>query len=574
MKESRTLRRVCALFSLLICVWSHADVQQEIADRGAIFTYLLDTGVPSLIPLSSPAVASKNGWHILEEDDLSHEFLGDCVILNDKLALVFRVGSAGAEVYTWDDKGPTYRATLAPIASSNAAEAALQQVEILENNPGAVMLRASFKTQDAKTNSLTYRLSTGQIQVEMNPGENVDAVRLIAETNFVVVPDFFADDLVYSAQDFDTSWAGLPAENFYLHLAEDGDVIITCAWESTGRNVRVLFSTGGAGRHISGSEIECVSGKTVWAAFAERADSWHAAEIPAAESASAITTNWMPPFSAKWRGDFSVSSEQAQSWNFLEERASDFDVAGHPPVVYPCWFENDRAYLQLPAPSERSTPVVVYPIDRTQATPLNLFVLVDVMRNTLGVGPCQYILDLEGLDAQTSPTPALVCDWIENRFQKKRAQKDADKIRARLEDMVGHVEHAEQRIARYAAFQKKIASILDASAVTETDFRRLLTEMDDSIKGLESARKSPAYAGELSGQIAELLDRPDWEAPFQEISHALHELGAAQDRTLSKCRMYVRRMKQYCLTLAGASPEAETLAKEITATIEVFLNEK
>ena len=35
-----------------------------------------------------------------------------------------------------------------------------------------------------------------------------------------------------------------------------------------------------------------------------------------------------------------------------------------------------------------------------QQTPLDAYTVVDVMRNTLGVGPCEYILDLEGQKAE------------------------------------------------------------------------------------------------------------------------------------------------------------------------------
>jgi hypothetical protein len=34
--------------------------------------------------------------------------------------------------------------------------------------------------------------------------------------------------------------------------------------------------------------------------------------------------------------------------------------------------------------------VVIYPIDRTQDTPLTVYTVVDVMRQTLGIGPCNW----------------------------------------------------------------------------------------------------------------------------------------------------------------------------------------
>ena len=39
---------------------------------------------------------------------------------------------------------------------------------------------------------------------------------------------------------------------------------------------------------------------------------------------------------------------------------------------------------------------MIYPVNRVNETPLEAFTVVDLVRNTLGVGPCEYILDLEG----------------------------------------------------------------------------------------------------------------------------------------------------------------------------------
>src|SRR5208283_3507068 len=67
-------------------------------------------------------------------------------------------------------------------------------------------------------------------------------------------------------------------------------------------------------------------------------------------------------------------------------------------VLYPCW--SDRAgkgFLQ-PLQHKRLTfdgPVLIYPITRLTQTPIAQYTPVDVMRATLGVGPCQHLLDTE-----------------------------------------------------------------------------------------------------------------------------------------------------------------------------------
>ena len=92
--------------------------------------------------------------------------------------------------------------------------------------------------------------------------------------------------------------------------------------------------------------------------------------------------------------------------------------------------------------------MLVYALDRTQATPLTTFTPIDILRNTLGVGPCQYILQTEGLASDANPTPDNVMTWIEKQFSRKKEKKAAGEIRERLAQMVEHVGQADARIVQ------------------------------------------------------------------------------------------------------------------------------
>ena len=75
--------------------------------------------------------------------------------------------------------------------------------------------------------------------------------------------------------------------------------------------------------------------------------------------------DWKPPFEAKWRVDRLAAGPWTVSTALPE------------------------------APLE--APAIVYPLDRNARTPLVAFCPVDVLRSTLGLGPCQYVLQTEGL---------------------------------------------------------------------------------------------------------------------------------------------------------------------------------
>ena len=103
-------------------------------------------------------------------------------------------------------------------------------------------------------------------------------------------------------------------------------------------------------------------------------------------------------------------------------------------------------------------------MDRSQATPLTTFTPIDILRGTLGVGPCQYILQTEGLASDANPTPDNVMTWIEKQFSRKKEKKAADEIRERLAQMVEHVGQAQARIDQYGRMFAEVERLCDAAA--------------------------------------------------------------------------------------------------------------
>lgn len=526
----------CVLGAVICVVALHfqaygavASANAVIAERGAIFTYLLETGRASSARLPAAAIDEKPDWTVLDEEDTAHAFAGDAVLLNDKIAVVLRKGAAGAEVYARAASGHVSRGVLAPRCVPGDEVTGLSSIAIAENQAGAVSVRARFATGQGKTLALDYRLATGQILVELQPHEGMDALNVDVPAEFLVVPDFFGDDLVYAPRLFARPVSGLPAENFYLHLVDGGNAVVTCLWQSSGRNVRARVSGSGA---IT-SEIECVEGKTLWVAFAENARVWHGQTASAAAVSSGLPLDWTPPFAAKWRSSFFDTSEAAVSSNFL----------GQPP-------EGNSSAASSPV------TVVSYPIDRTQETPLDVYCLVDLMRATLGFGACQYILDVEGLDAQTSPTPALVMEWVEKQFEKKKDARYADDIRERCRLMAEHVGHAEQRVARYQAFAAEVRKTGVSEGPARDGVLRILDDLDRAVAQTAALRATPEAAAALAQQVVDLTGKEGAYAECRRIGDALRAQGAAQDRALAKCRMAVRRLKQFSLGAAEGGDAA------------------
>ena len=145
---------------------------------------------------------------------------------------------------------------------------------------------------------------------------------------------------------------GVPAENYYVNLADHGRAMLMCVWPSPGQRVELLLS-GDAKPSITGFEIACSEQKDrfIWLALIDGAALWHERSLG---SEAKTTLDWRPPFPAKWRADLVRAQGIAQSCYFYNgEGAGDEQPAVRQPC--PCRFESDRPVVDR-LPDRKSTP--------------------------------------------------------------------------------------------------------------------------------------------------------------------------------------------------------------------------
>ena len=590
MKRFAVSRRQASLLCLVVVSVCVADTSIGRAQKtngesqyqpGTPFAYLFDTGAPSPDPLPLRSLAAKTGWSLVPEDTTEHRFQGDAVLLNDKLTIVLRANGPGAEVYSQTPTGLRPRAVITASPTAATSVTGISSVRVIENNPGAVMVDAAFETTPgAAPCSAAYRLTTGQGILEMCAGRQAERLFVWCKTRHVVVPSFFGDDMVFSPATCDLPRFGLPTESFLLNLIEGGDAMVMCVWRSHRQEAHAILTGQGDRRAIRGCEIQGGKDKNLWIAFLEQPGIWHERSISAEETNAPIVLEWKRPFDAKWRADLPPSHYVAQSWEFRGEEKPEEALPGRrgddSDSHCPCWFNEDRALVRLPADAGRG-PILVYPIDRSPATPLTVFCPVDVLRNTLGVGPCQYVLQTEGLASDADPTPDNVMDWVQKQFVKKREVESAGEIKERLRAMTDHVAQVQARIDQYVALVRELQTLCAAQADNEgvRDAIRTLTRILDEMEGtIAAGRETPdprARAAELAGEIAGSIGKADALTGFERLGRQVRRIGADQDRTLSRCRMAVRWLKQQARMSAIRSPGTAELAGEIQARVERFL---
>jgi hypothetical protein len=528
-------------------------------EPGAPNTYLFDTGTSSAGPLPAAKLDPKVGWTLVPEDDLTHRFHGDAVVLNDRLVVVLRSAGAGAEVYGQTSTGAKYRVEISPRRQSDHKPTALSSVQIVENGPAAVTLAASFAMAGGSSCSLKYRITAGQMIVEVRPSQGTNRLAVLAETRYVVIPDFFGHDMVFGPQTVSRPRLRLPAESMLLSLLDGGNAQLMCVWSSNHQEATALQSKAPAAQ-IGGFEIQAAADKPLWVACLDGTGLWF--EHAAAPSGKTVQpSDWKPPFPAKWRVDVLQGSGEASS----------------------TWLGEDAKIRKGSLPNRPSSAMLVYAMDRSQATPLTAFTPIDILRGTLGVGPCQYILQTEGLASDANPTPDNVMTWIEKQFGRKKEKKAADEIRERLAQMVEHVGQVHTRIGQYRHMFADVNGLCDSAttrplpATGANPSRAILASLGRS--GFEMTQvpvgPSPAdQARQLADRVIGLIGTDGPAAECEKLGGRLRTLGAEQDRTLAICRMKARWLRQSAAMLVEDHPGDADLGGKVQAKVEEILRTK
>ena len=554
---------------------------------------LFDTSVSSPTTLASDALSSRTGWTRLPADDTARSFRGDAVITNGPLAVVLRRNAPGAEVYANGSGGFVERTVLCP--TSGDVQGKLASVSIAENAPTAVTVEATFKTPDGRALAVRYGLEIGQLFVKTEAVNGASTLCVEAPCRFVILPDFFADDIVIDAEELPVQEAELPSEHFLLHLLPDRQAIVMGIWKSNEAEVRATVAPGHGSREIRSSRIAFGRDGTIWVAVLEGPGVWFVEEIGRDDAGKVTRLDWRPPFAAQWRVDWTRTGGLVDSWEMITERSDGrFDKHGwfgYPNTIqadrrrwttvlgwfyYPCWLDRQgRAYLQPLAKRVRfDGPAIIYPINRVKRTPLDAFTVVDIMRATLGVGPCEYILDVEG--QPTTMKGRATCatrDLLNPIYESKRQKQEKAAIEEARVQVQVFVRHIRSRIDRYVDFGHEILEYLDQQDKAHPELADFLTEMTDLTRMIDEqfdARaekiKTPQYVEDLAEKFrATLLDYEgeDALAKCKEITSAIVVVGGNQDELVGECRMAVKILRQRAGLAMAADPRVTEIAQEI-----------
>ena len=531
-----------------------------------------DTGTSSAGPLN---VDARSGW----KEAVSGPFKGDAVVTNGRVTAVFRRQSGAVE--------------FGRVRLQLTGATSLVRATLVESTKASTTIEAAYKTSKGEATA-KFRLKRGEVALEVSPGVGAVALRVECPSRYVVLPDFFSDDLVIDATKIPGAVAELPSENFLLHLAGQGEAIAMCVFENRDQDVRCAVSKGA----FTGSEIEFGKEKRIWVALLEAPQIWHAAEVKPGDSKRETKLDWTMPFLAQWRVDFTRADDLTDSWDLLLQKADGGEYtkpswmgAGAEKLgpqrkrwttvlgsfLYPCWSDARRAAYLQPLQTDALQlrgPVVIYPATRVPETPLETFTVLDVARSALGAGPCEYILDLD--NQRSSNKGHATCwtrDYLHPIYQKGEQKSKRAEIDKNLEEVLTFVKYIRARITRYSDFLRQTRDYLVVQAKAHPELKdsigaldRIAQSADRRYKAREEKIRTPDHVAKMNEDFRKSLldyEGPDALDRCKAYTNVLVEVGDNQDQLAGELRWEVRALRQKAGLLLAADPRMGEIAAEL-----------
>ncbi len=580
---------------------------------------LYDAPAASAVPLTAAGLSERAGWNRIEEDNTSHVFQGTAVLTNDKIAAVLSKDVPELAVYSRQTQELSLCALLRPVCREQS-DLKMRRVAIHENTSASVVVDAECVTADGQACHISFELAAGAAFVKTTAGKGVTTLTVKSPCRFAVLPDFFGDDMVLDAEQLGVSQAQIPAENFLLQMIGGGDAILMTVAQNRDNDIRVSLAQNSP-RQIESVDISYGKEPNIWVAVLADKEIWHERGVTLNDADKVIEMNWHAPYQALWRVDFSAADGMTDSWqmllqhpegkyvmqNWFGEDSSqgqrfggefgdrDWNKPGRRrwnPVLgsfsYPCWIDNvGRAFMQ-PLKARRYVeggevcnfdgPAIVYPLDRVKqmpfVTPLEKLTVVDLVRMTLGVGPCEYILDLEGQKRNSRGVATCYARDVINAIYKENTQlQRAPAIDEHLTMAVSFIRNVRERIDQYVVFSREMAGYLEEQKKRDPACAKFCDELlaitkrtDQYFESKRQAIHTPEFAQETADRFRkELLTYSEKDAftKCEAQMNVFTSIGGAQDGLVAACRTIVKTLRQRAGIAMAQHPELTDICTEV-----------
>jgi hypothetical protein len=552
---------------------------------------LWDTG--SIAEGGEVDFGSRKNWEPVAPGTKDRALSGDVVVENERMVVVFCRRGAGPVISPNPvPRDPRDRARIVAVAPGGEAATRLGAIEIRKNDKSEIVLEVASLTPAGKEIRTACSLGRGRSFLETKPLRDADRVRIEAPTRFAVIPDFFGADMVFDPRAYPQARLVIPPENFVLDLLEGGNTLVMAVWPTGHQEARLALEGAGEDRRIAATEITLDS-KSLYAGMLHAPGLWHEFRLRKPYVDKDLPMGWKRPFPAKWRANF-CSGRRSDSWDFQDRRTETWMYL-YQAIVWPCWFEGEDGFVRLSkkfigvkGPMES---VLVYPLERKRETPLAVFTPVDLMRDTLGVGPCEYVLDREGLQGRSSNSGRKsfgrgVCDTttpIEYLFITGIEARESALIGHLLDDILADNVAINARVLEFRRFGQELGRSCAAMRQEAASASTLLDEAEKTAKAIEAIYQEklptihdPPHAARLAQRLRELASMSDPEnlGECKTLTYELRDIAGTQHYMVGDYRVMVKRLRQEAAIQGSEDPATAKIAESIRKLSAQVLRKK
>ena len=216
---------------------------------------------------------------------------------------------------------------------------------------------------------------------------------------------------------------------------------------------------------------------------------------------------------------------------------------------------------------------MIYPIQRTKETPLSEFTVVDIVRSTLGVGPCEYAGRRRARGHHEGIAHLRHPRRLGGHLLGQTAEAAQGRYRENPQEVVIFVKHIRGRIEQYVDFGHETLAYLQQQKEAHPELSGVIADLEASARAIDAAVakhkaaiKTPQYVVDLTEKFRKTLLDYEGEDALKKctaITHAIVNVGGNQDELVGKCRNAVKVLRQRAALALAADPRAGGSRTEI-----------
>ncbi|MBA4389175.1 MAG: hypothetical protein C0404_14475, partial [Verrucomicrobia bacterium] len=464
------------------------------------------------------------------------------------------------------------RARALPVVESGAVTISASKAKSVETD--LCVVDVTYKGAGGKDLTVTYALQGNNPIVKTTPGAGVAGLRLEAATRIGVIPDFFTDDMVIDARAIPIDKTEVPAENFFMNMLDNGNSIVTAIWDKNEKDVELTLSGEKEARVIAGVNVFYGAGGGIWLAALEKKGIWAQTEMTSNSIKQATTLDWKCPFRGKWKGDFMRVDHTIDSWEFESPGTRWSGVAGN--YTYPCWFDPKDPTKAAIQPATKfpngnfAGPFVAYAIERNKDTPLDQLTITDLMRNSLGVGPCQHIMDVAGQGVTSKGIFTCgVNEMVVDVFLWKRQKDELVFMDRMMKEVQVFIKAIGDRINMYAEFRGQTLQYLGEQKKAHPELADFIGRLEAQTTKIHGTKVDSVPGVAKIGE--QIMKEAMSDNPRRDINSLTEEgkggsiasTGGWQDDIVARSRNSVKILRQMATIEMAVNPKSAELCKEI-----------